>query len=82
MAGDSPLFDLSQLSFDEFVSFFFNHDIDAEEFWYQDPALIAWNSSDDSGTSSPSALVEHMTRLFTNFGEVASCVVFCRISAR
>jgi hypothetical protein len=72
MADDSPLFDLSQLSFDEFVSFFFDHDIEAEEFWYQDPVLATQGIFHESGIQSSSTIVEHMTRLFTNFAEVVS----------
>jgi hypothetical protein len=72
MAGDSPLFDLSQLSFDEFVSFFFDRDVEAEEFWYQDPVLATHGVFDESGIQYSSTIVEHMTRLFTNFAEVAS----------
>ena len=71
MDADKPLFDLSQLSFDEFVSFFFDHEIEVEEFWYQDPALATWSMWDDSGISLPSTIVEHMTRLFTNFANIA-----------
>jgi len=69
MDGNSPLFDLSQLSFDEFVSFFFDHNVETEGFWYQDPDLI---SSMDARGVSPRVIVRHMTRLFTDAAEVTS----------
>ena len=47
MTDDIPLFDLSQLNFEEFVSFFFNHDIDKEEYWYQEAALQNFDDFDD-----------------------------------
>ncbi len=72
MTDDMPLFDLSQLTFEEFVSFFFNHDIEKEEYWYQEAALQNFNDFDDKGVSSPAVIVEHMTRLFTEFSAVAS----------
>lgn len=79
--SDKPLFDLSELSFDEFVSFFFNHDIDAEEYWYQDPALSSWNDFDEQSIRSPRVIVGHMTRLFTNFGDIASKFSLQQINA-
>jgi hypothetical protein len=69
--SDKPLLDLSELSFDEFVSFFFDHDIDAEENWYQDPALASWNDFDEEAIRSPRVIVGHMARLFTNFANIA-----------
>ena len=69
--NDKPLFDFSELSFDEFVSFFFNHDIDAEEYWYQDPAFSSWNDFDEEAIRSPRVIVGHMARLFTNFASIA-----------
>lgn len=66
------LFDLSQLSFDEFVSFFFNHDVDKEERWYQEPALENFHDFDDDDTLSPAVVVGHMTRVFTQFVSIAS----------
>lgn len=69
MDGDKPLFDLAQLNFDEFVSFFFDHDIDVEEFWYHDPAFITLGIFDDEDTSSPAIVVDYMSRLFTTFVE-------------
>ena len=66
-----PLFDLSQLNFEEFVSFFFNHDMEKEEYWYHEPALQDFNAFNDKNVSSPAIIVEHMTRLFTEFSAVA-----------
>jgi hypothetical protein len=65
------LFDLSQLSFDEFVCFFFDHDVDIEEHWYQEPALENFHDFDEDDTSSPAVVVGHMTRLFTQFPSIA-----------
>jgi hypothetical protein len=72
MAEGMPLFDLSEMSFEEFVSFFFDHDIQEEEYWYQDPALENFHDFDDEGVSSPATIVEHMIRLFKDFPNVAS----------
>ena len=47
-----PLLDLSQLNVDEFVSFFFDHDVEPEQYWYQDPALASWNDFDDENIGS------------------------------
>ncbi len=66
MNSNGPVFDLSQLSFDEFVSFFFSHDVDDEEFWYHDPDML------DVEVSSSPVVVEHMTHFFTKFAVVAS----------
>jgi len=66
------LFDLSRLTFDEFVSFFFDHDIATEGHWYENPDFDNLNDFDDEGVASPLVVVEHMARLFTNFAEVAS----------
>lgn len=81
MTDNMPLFDLSLLTFEEFVSFFFDHDVQKEEYWYQDPALENFNDFDDKGVSSPSVIVEHMTRLFTEFSVVASKYTFQQINA-
>jgi hypothetical protein len=66
------VFDLSQLTFDEFVSFFFDRDVVAEEHWYQDPALANLHDFDDEDIAPPRVIVGHMTRLFTNFADVTS----------
>ncbi len=70
MDGDQPLFDFSRLNFDEFVSFFFDHDIATEEFWYLDSDLLCMSDFDDEGVASPRVIVGHMTRLFTNFADI------------
>jgi hypothetical protein len=75
MDPNTHIFDLSQLSFDEFVSIFFNHDIDLEEFWYQAPDML------NVEVSSPSIVVEYMTRLFTKFAEVVSAFSLRQINA-
>lgn len=81
MADDKPLFDLSLMNFEEFVSFFFNHDIKKEEYWYQEPALQNFNDFHDKDVSSPAVIVEHMTRLFTEFSAVASRYSLPQINA-
>jgi len=72
MSLEEPLFDLSQLTFDEFVNFFFDHDVDAEEHWYQDPSFDNFNDFNDEGVMSPRIVVGHMTRLFTSLTDVLS----------
>lgn len=81
MTDDMPLFDLSQLNFEEFVSFFFDHDMEKEEYWYQEPDLLDFNAFDDKGVSSPPVIVKHMTRLFTDFSAVASRYSLPQINA-
>lgn len=76
-----PLFDLSQLTFEEFISFFFDHDIATEEHWYQEPALENFNDFDDEGVSTPETIVEHMTRLFREFAMVAARFSLPQINA-
>jgi hypothetical protein len=66
------LFDLSQLTFDEFVSFLFDHDIDTEEHWYDDPELSNFNDFNEKGVAAPQLVVAHMTRLFRDFAAIAS----------
>jgi hypothetical protein len=68
----SGLFDLSRLSFNEFVRLFFDHDITKEGDWYQNPKFNNLSDFDDEGVASPFIVVEHMTRLFTNFADIAS----------
>ena len=53
--------DLSQLSFDQFVEFFFNHP-EGEPFWYADPAYAL----KDLSFPGP-LLVDHLTKLFSAF---------------
>lgn len=58
--------DLSTLSFEQFVSFFFNH-AENEQFWYAD-ARYALN---DIPISNP-VVVEHLTQLFSAFSAAVS----------
>jgi hypothetical protein len=81
MNGDSPLFDLSQMNFDEFVSLFFNHDVATDEFWQWDPDLANPSYLGDKGVAAPHIIVEHMTRLFTDFAQIASKFSLSQINA-
>jgi hypothetical protein len=58
--------DLSKLSFDQFVDFFFNHP-ENDQFWYADPQYAL----SDVTISSP-VLVDHLTRLFSDFAAAVS----------
>lgn len=69
-AGDG--FDLSNLTFDEFVTLLFDHDPETEEHWYQDANLGTFDDFSDVGVKSPEIVVAHMTRLFATFCEWAS----------
>ena len=57
--------DLSVVSFEEFTEFFF-HRPENEEFWYQEP-IYQWGNVN---VSDPAALVDHATRLFSEFGTI------------
>src|SRR5215471_15659208 len=57
--------DLSALSFDEFVEFFFQRP-ENEEFWYQEP-IYQWGNVT---VSDPAALVDHARQLFSEFGAI------------
>jgi hypothetical protein len=65
--------DLSSKSFNEFVSFFFVREVvsDHEQFDYFSSDL-AGERYEESVPSSPTILVDHMTRLFSEFGPIAS----------
>jgi hypothetical protein len=56
--------DLSQLSFSQFVQFFFDHPED-EQFWYADPQYALKDLSFPG-----QLLVDHLTKLFFDFGAV------------
>ncbi|HZU33033.1 MAG TPA: hypothetical protein VFB79_18095 [Candidatus Angelobacter sp.] len=71
MLDGLPFLDLSQLKFEEFLSFFFDHDIQKEEYWYLEPDFQNSNHFDDKDVSSPRVIVEHLTRLFTEFAAIA-----------
>ncbi|MGE5322451.1 MAG: hypothetical protein ACM3SW_06295 [Actinomycetota bacterium] len=58
--------DPGSLSFDEFVTFFFDHP-ESEQFWYAD----ARYALADVVISGP-AVVDHLTRLFSDFGAATS----------
>jgi len=59
-------FDPARLSFDDFVRFFFDHP-ESEQFWYAD-ARYALSERSLSGPQ----LLDHMVRLFSDFGAAAS----------
>ena len=61
------VFDLSQFTYDEFVSFFFDRDMATEQHWYRDQELFDLTWSD---VADPQVIVEHMTRMFTEFEEL------------
>lgn len=75
---DPTNLDFSSLTFHEFVRFFFDHDIATEENWAL-AANYCW--PEESRPASPSAIVEHMTRLFGSFAEVASRYSLPQINA-
>jgi hypothetical protein len=58
--------DLTQLSFQQFVEFFFQHPED-EQFWYADPQYALKDV-----TIPGTLLVDHMTRLFSEFSAVTA----------
>jgi len=64
--------DLSSESFEHFVGFFFNRDVvpDEEQFDYFLTDL-AGEQFDEAVPSSPEVLVKHMTKLFSEFGQIA-----------
>lgn len=64
--NESKNLDLSTLSFDEFVEFFFQRP-ENEEFWYFEPMY----QRADSRASRPEILISHLTRLFTEFAVIA-----------
>ncbi|MGA8221070.1 MAG: hypothetical protein WB780_05390 [Candidatus Acidiferrales bacterium] len=73
MTDDAPrILDLSSLPFDQFVDFFFARapvpDDQQYDYFMQDPS---GQQFDEAVPSAPSVIVEHMTRLFTEFGQIA-----------
>ncbi|HVA16404.1 MAG TPA: hypothetical protein VMV59_01695 [Candidatus Dormibacteraeota bacterium] len=74
MACEGKNLDLSAKTFDEFVEFFFARDV-----VYCEPPLndiVAdvveiGQDYDEAVPSSPEVLIEHMTRLFSEFGQIA-----------
>ena len=65
--------DLSSKTFDEFVEFFFARRVvsDKEQFDYFLTDL-AGEQYDEAVPSSPAVLVKHMTKLFSEFGQIAN----------
>jgi len=65
--------DLSSKTFDEFVEFFFARRVvsDNEQFDYFLTDL-AGEQYDEAVPSSPTVLVKHMTKLFSEFGQIAN----------
>lgn len=72
LTDELKILDLSAKSFDQFVEFFFNREVvpDEEQFDYFLTDL-AGEHFDEAVPSSPAILVGHMTKLFSEFGQVA-----------
>ena len=66
-------FDLSSMTFEQFVDFFFARDVvpDKQQYAYFSQDLSG-QKFDEAVPSSPSVIVEHMIRLFTEFGRIVS----------
>jgi hypothetical protein len=60
--------DLSLCSYEEFIDYFFNHDMSSEENWYMDPGIRDYGLDPPA---SPATIVAHMTSLFDEFAAVA-----------
>jgi hypothetical protein len=73
MNGELKDLDLSSLSFDQFVQYFFARKVvpDKEQF---DLFMVGLDGEkfDESVPVSPSTVVDHMTALFSNFGQIAT----------
>jgi hypothetical protein len=64
--------DLSGKSFDQFVEFFFNREVVSEDkLFYCFATDLAGERYDEAVPSSPTILVKHMTKLFSEFGKIA-----------
>jgi hypothetical protein len=72
LTDDLKNLDLSSKSFDEFVQFFFARTVvsDKEQFDYFLTDLVG-NQFDEAVPSSPAIVVNHMTRLLSEFGQIA-----------
>jgi hypothetical protein len=73
LTDDTPRnLDLSSLTFDQFVEFFFARepvpDDQQYDYFMRDPS---GQQFDEAAPSSPSVIVEHMARLFAEFGRIA-----------
>lgn len=76
MADESSSPDLSRMSFQEFVTFFFDREAGADENW-----AIGLYSFDWWRVASPRIMVRHMTFLFEHFTEVSSKYSLQQINA-
>jgi hypothetical protein len=69
---ETRILDLSSMTFDQFVEFFFAREVvpDEQQFAYflQD---LSGQKFDEAVPSSPSVIIEHMTRLCTEFARIA-----------
>jgi hypothetical protein len=72
--------DLSSLTFDEFVAFFFAREVvpDEEQYDYFLTDLHGEKYS-ESVPTSPEVLVNHLTKLFAQFGQIASRYSFAQV---
>ena len=73
MTDEAPrILDLSSLTFEQFVEFFFARvpvpDDRQYDYFMQD---LSGQKFDEAEPSAPSVIVDHMTRLFTEFGRIA-----------
>jgi hypothetical protein len=72
LTDESKNLDLSSKSFDQFVEFFFNRVVLPDEkqldYYLTD---LAGERYDEAVPSSPAIVVEHMTKLFADFGRIA-----------
>jgi hypothetical protein len=65
--------DLSSKSYDHFVEFFFNREVVSEDkLFYLYATDLSGERYDEAIPSSPAILVEQMTKLFSEFGEIAT----------
>ena len=73
LADEPKDLDLSSLTFEEFVAFFYAHEVvpDEEQFDYFLTDLHG-EKYFDSIPSSPEILLNHLTKLFTQFGQIAN----------
>jgi hypothetical protein len=72
LAQETNALDLSSKSFDQFVEFFFDREVvpDEKQFDYFLTGL-AGEHYDEAVHSSPTVVITHMTKLFSEFGAIA-----------
>jgi hypothetical protein len=73
LSDDARILDLSSKTFEEFVSFFFARDVvpdDAQYAYYSFDVSLSQQFS-DVVSSRPDLVLEYMTRLFSEFGQIA-----------